>query len=53
MWSSGEQFYHSDLHLSCREDSKKIFKAHHAQLRAQTIDVLQEKLENKRIGKRW
>lgn len=34
----------------CREDSKRIFEAHHAQLKAQTIDVLQETLENKKKG---
>ena len=39
--------------IFCREDSKKIFKAHHAQLKAQKIDVLQEQLENKRRGEGW
>lgn len=42
--------HEADKGVTYREDSKRIFEAHHAQLKAQTIDVLQEKLENKRKG---
>ena len=34
-----------------REDGQKIFEAHHAKLKAEKIESLKEKLENKRKGR--
>lgn len=33
-----------------RKDSQRIFEAHHAQLKAEKIDSLKEKLDNRRKG---
>ena len=37
--------------LRFREDGRKMFKAHHEQLKAEKLAGLQEKLDNKRKGK--